>query len=104
MSQTETVTIRLPAELKTKLTALAASTNRSKSWLAAQAIATYVDEQSWQIQQIEEAVALADSDKATWVPAAEVDKLLEIGVPNYQDLLDRLKYLETVVGVHQNPS
>lgn len=76
MSQTETVTIRLPTELKTKLTALATSTNRSNSWLAAQAIATYVDEQSWQIQQIEEAVALADSDKATWIPAAKVDEWL----------------------------
>jgi RHH-type transcriptional regulator, rel operon repressor / antitoxin RelB len=76
MSQTETVTIRLPAELKTKLTALATSTNRSKSWLAAQAIATYVDEQSWQVQQIEEAVALADSDKATWVPTTKVDEWL----------------------------
>jgi RHH-type transcriptional regulator, rel operon repressor / antitoxin RelB len=76
MSQTETVTIRLPTELKTKLAALATSTNRSKSWLAAQAIATYVDEQSWQVQQIEEAVALADSDKATWVPATKVDEWL----------------------------
>jgi len=63
MSQSETVTIRLPAEVKGKLEALAAS-NRSKSWLAAQAIAAYVEEQSWQIQQIEEAVALAESEQA----------------------------------------
>ncbi len=64
MSQSETVTIRLPAEVKGKLEALAVSTNRSKSWLAAQAIAAYVEEQSWQIQQIEEAVALAKSEQA----------------------------------------
>jgi RHH-type transcriptional regulator, rel operon repressor / antitoxin RelB len=76
MSQTETVTIRLPAEVKGKLAALAASTNRSKSWLAAQAIATYVEEQSWQIQQIEEAVALADSEQAQWVAGNEVDEWL----------------------------
>jgi RHH-type transcriptional regulator, rel operon repressor / antitoxin RelB len=76
MSQTETVTIRLPAEIKTKLAALATSTNRSKSWLAAQAIATYVEDQSWQIQQIEAAVTLADSDQATWIPATEVDEWL----------------------------
>lgn len=76
MSQTETVTIRLPAEIKTKLAALATSTNRSKSWLAAQAIAAYVEDQSWQIQQIEAAVTLADSDQATWIPATEVDEWL----------------------------
>jgi RHH-type transcriptional regulator, rel operon repressor / antitoxin RelB len=76
MSQTETVTIRLPAEIKSKLTALAASTNRSKSWLAAQAIAAYVEEQSWQIQQIETAVALADSNQATWIASNEVDEWL----------------------------
>jgi predicted transcriptional regulator len=77
MSQSETLTIRLPAEVKGKLEALAISTNRSKSWLAAQAIAAYVEEQSWQIQQIEEAVALADSDQAVWVEGAEVDAWLD---------------------------
>jgi RHH-type transcriptional regulator, rel operon repressor / antitoxin RelB len=76
MSQTETVTIRLPAEVKGKLAALAASTNRSKSWLAAQAISVYVEEQAWQIQQIEMAVALADSEEAVWTAAQEVDDWL----------------------------
>lgn len=76
MSQTETVTIRLPADIKAKLASLAHSTNRSKSWLAAQAIAAYVEAQSWQIQQIEDAVALADSDQASWVDATAVDEWL----------------------------
>jgi RHH-type transcriptional regulator, rel operon repressor / antitoxin RelB len=76
MSQTETVTIRLPSDVKAKLASLAISTNRSKSWLAAQAIAVYVEDQSWQIEQIEEAVALADSPQAEWVPATAVDEWL----------------------------
>lgn len=76
MSQSETVTIRLPVEVKGKLEALAASTNRSRSWLAAQAITAYVEEQSWQIQQIEEAVALAESEEAVWVEGAQVDAWL----------------------------
>ena len=76
MSKSETVTIRLPAEIKGKLEALAASTNRSKSWLAAQAISVYVEEQSWQIQQIEAAVVLADSEQAVWVEGAEVSSWL----------------------------
>lgn len=74
MSPTETITIRLPTEVKDKLTALAISTNRSKSWLAAQAITAYVEDQSWQIQQIEAAVALADSNQAEWIPATEVNE------------------------------
>ena len=76
MSKSETVTIRLPAEIKGKLEALAASTNRSKSWLAAQAISVYVEEQSWQIQQIEAAIVLADSEQAVWVESAEVEAWL----------------------------
>lgn len=76
MSKSETVTIRLSAEIKGKLEALAASTNRSKSWLAAQAIASYVEEQAWQVQQIEEAAVLADSDRAVWAEGAEVDSWL----------------------------
>jgi RHH-type transcriptional regulator, rel operon repressor / antitoxin RelB len=76
MTQSETVTIRLSAEVKSKLEALAASTNRSKSWLASQAIAAYVAEQSWQIQQIEAAITLADSDQAVWVENDDVNAWL----------------------------
>jgi RHH-type transcriptional regulator, rel operon repressor / antitoxin RelB len=76
MSQSETVTIRLSAEVKSKLEALAASTKRSKSWLAAQAIASYIEEQSWQIQQIEAAVTLADSGQAVWVENADMNAWL----------------------------
>jgi RHH-type transcriptional regulator, rel operon repressor / antitoxin RelB len=76
MTQSETVTIRLSAEVKEKLEALAASTKRSKSWLAAQAIAAYVEEQSWQTQQIEAAVTLAEGDQAVWLESADVDQWL----------------------------
>ncbi len=37
MSQSEIVTVRLTPEIKAKLDALAQSTRRSKSWLAAEA-------------------------------------------------------------------
>ncbi|WP_081980900.1 CopG family ribbon-helix-helix protein [Neosynechococcus sphagnicola] len=43
MSTSETVTVRLSPEIKSKLEALAQSTRRSKSWLAAEAIALYVE-------------------------------------------------------------
>lgn len=77
MSQSEPITVRLPLAVKQKLEALAVSTRRSKSWLAAEAIAAYVEEQSWQIQQIEEALVLADSDQAVWVDGEEVGSWLE---------------------------
>jgi RHH-type transcriptional regulator, rel operon repressor / antitoxin RelB len=76
MPQTETVTIQLPAAVKSKLEALAASTNRSQSWLASQAIAAYVEEQSWQIQQVAAAVTLAESNRAIWVEDSNVNEWL----------------------------
>lgn len=77
MSQSEVLTVRLTPEVKAKLDALAQSTKRSKSWLAAEAISLYVEQESWQIQKIEEAVAVADSSQAEWVKAENVDAWLE---------------------------
>jgi predicted transcriptional regulator len=77
MSQSEVVTVRLAPELKAKLDALAISTKRSKSWLAAEAIAQYLEQEAWQIERIEEAVALADSPAAQWVEWDTVDAWLE---------------------------
>jgi predicted transcriptional regulator len=76
MPPSETITIHLSADLKRQLESLATRTNRSPSWLAAQAISAYVEAQIGQIEQIETAVGLADSDQAVWVEAAEVDDWL----------------------------
>jgi predicted transcriptional regulator len=73
-TQTTTLSVRLPRSLKRKLERLAASTSRSPSWLAADAIATYVDLHAWQVGAIEEGVADADAgrlvdheDVAAWL-------------------------------------
>lgn len=76
MSNSETVTIQLPTEIKQKLDALANRTNRSQSWLVTQAIAAYLEEQTMQIQQIEAAIELADSDRAVWVEGETVETWL----------------------------
>lgn len=76
MLHSETMTVRLPAEVKQKLEALAKSTNRSRSWLAAQAISAYVEEQAWQIQQIEDAITISDSEAAVWVEGDTVQTWL----------------------------
>jgi len=67
MLDTTTITVRLDTALKQRLEDLATSTQRSKSWLAAEAIAAYVEQESWQIQQIEAAVQQADNSDAEWV-------------------------------------
>ena len=57
---TTTLTVRLPAQLKEGLERLACSTDRSKSWLAADAIRAYVDLHEWQVSEIGRGVAEAD--------------------------------------------
>jgi predicted transcriptional regulator len=61
MADSTTMTVRLSRELKGKLDRLAASTRRSKSYLAAEAIAEYVDANAWQIAEIRKAVRKADA-------------------------------------------
>ena len=55
-----TITIRLESELKQRLEQLAESMQRSKSFVAAQAIRDFVDLNEWQVQEIEQAIAEAD--------------------------------------------
>ena len=54
---TTVVTTRINAALKAKLEALARSTKRSKSFLAAEAIAAYVELNEWQIGEIAAGIA-----------------------------------------------
>lgn len=57
---TAAFTIRLDDEMLAKLDALAADTDRSRSWIAAKAIQDYVELNAWQIQRIKEGIAEAD--------------------------------------------
>jgi len=60
------MTIRLEDGIKNRLDQLANLTQRSKSFLAAQAIAAYVYTNEWQLAEIEAALAEADArDYAT---------------------------------------
>ena len=58
-----TMTIRLEEDTKARLDALAASTNRSRSFLAAEAIREYIALNEWQIGEIQS--ALTEADMAT---------------------------------------
>jgi predicted transcriptional regulator len=60
---TVTVSARLDTETINKLERLAKATARSKSFLAAEAIRAYVEEQAWQIEAIEEGIKEADQGR-----------------------------------------
>ena len=68
---TTVITTRIDAALKAKLEALARSTKRSKSFLAAEAIAAYVEINEWQIGEITAGIKELDSGKALSEEQAE---------------------------------
>ncbi len=56
-----TMTLRLEDDVKSRLEKLADSTQRSKSFLAAEAIREYVENNEWQIAEIKAAVKEANA-------------------------------------------
>ncbi|MBL8174224.1 MAG: CopG family ribbon-helix-helix protein [Bryobacterales bacterium] len=58
---TETLSIRIDSETKRRLDTLSKRARRSKSFLAAEAIAAYVESEEWQLGEIHAGVAELDS-------------------------------------------
>ena len=56
-----TMTIRLEVEVRDRLDQLAEATRRSKSFLAAEAIRAFVENNEWQIREIRAALREADA-------------------------------------------
>ena len=59
MAKSALLSVRMPEDLTDRLEKLARATERSKSFLAAQAIEEYVAVQEWQVAAIQEGVAAA---------------------------------------------
>lgn len=57
---TTTMTIRLEESLKTRLDKIAEATQRSKSFLANEALREYIDFNEWQIKEIKAGIKEAD--------------------------------------------
>lgn len=70
----ETLSIRLASDVKTRLEALSSRTNRSKSLLAAEAIAAYVETEEWQLGEID--AGLEERDRGQAVSHRRVSKWL----------------------------
>jgi len=58
-----TVSAKLEPSIAEKLDLLAKATARSRSFLVAEAIETYVKDQAWQIKAIQEGIEEADNGK-----------------------------------------
>ncbi|MBL8350167.1 MAG: ribbon-helix-helix protein, CopG family [Burkholderiaceae bacterium] len=65
--------MRLEDEVKDRLDRLAASTQRSKSFLAAEAIREFVENNEWQIAEIQ--AALGEADAGDFASDAELASL-----------------------------
>jgi predicted transcriptional regulator len=74
MSESTTISIRLEAAVKARLDHLAHATHRSKSFLAAEAIRTFVELNEWQIREIQ--TALQEADAGDFAKPSEVNKVL----------------------------
>ena len=70
-ADTMVLTTRIDAALNLKLEALARSTKRSKSFLAAEAIAAYVELNEWQIGEITDGIKELDSGETLSEQQAE---------------------------------
>ena len=71
---TTTLSVRIDTDTKKRLEAFARRARRSKSFLAAEAIAAYVEAESWQLDEIQ--VGLEELNEGRAVDHKEVAKWL----------------------------
>jgi predicted transcriptional regulator len=67
-----TINLRIPKRVKHGLEELARSTSRSKSFLAVEALDSYLKANAWQVEKINEAVAKLDAGAPT-IPHESVE-------------------------------
>ncbi|HET7922067.1 MAG TPA: CopG family ribbon-helix-helix protein [Gammaproteobacteria bacterium] len=63
MAATTLISVRVPKDVAKRLANLADATDRSKSYIAGQAIEEFLTLQEWQIKAIREGMAEADAGK-----------------------------------------
>lgn len=75
MSETTLISVRVPKDVAKRLAKLADATERSKSYVAGQAIEEFLTLQEWQVKAIREGIAQADAGKLS--PHGEAVKRLK---------------------------
>ena len=73
--RTSTVSAKLDPKVAKKLELLVKATDRSKSYLVAEAIETYVEAQAWQIEAIKEGIK--EADKEIFATERQVKKIFK---------------------------
>jgi predicted transcriptional regulator len=74
---TENMSVRITPETRERLDRIAASLDRSRNWLVAEAIDHYLDLYQWQTELIEDRLQKAESGEGHVTPHAEVMDRLE---------------------------
>ena len=85
MSKSETITIRVSSDLRAKLELLAESTNRSKSFLAGEAVSRFVESEAQIVEGIKE--GLADIEAGRVVPHEQAMKRIRATIANPRQML-----------------
>lgn len=75
MAETTLISVRVPKDVAKRLAKLAGATERSKSYIAGQAIEEFLTLQEWQVKAIREGIAEADAGKL--MPHEEAVKRLK---------------------------
>lgn len=81
MAETTTITVRIPLELKAKLDRLAVVTDRSRSFLALEALESYLQYELEIVDGILEGIADADAGRVT-----SSDEMEEMSAKLFKDL------------------
>jgi RHH-type transcriptional regulator, rel operon repressor / antitoxin RelB len=72
-----TLSVRISLEVCDQLRELCKATGRTKSFLAAEAIETYLTTQAWQVEAIKSAIKKADSKNAKFIEHNKVAEWLK---------------------------
>lgn len=76
MAKSTTMTVRIAPEVSEKLEALARDTNRTKAYLAGEAIADFVERNAWQVAHIKQALQEAKSG-SPGIPHHEIERWMD---------------------------
>lgn len=74
MPESSVLTLRLDPQLRKKLDRLSSAMNRSRSFVAGEAIREYVELNDWQIAEIKKGIA--EADRGEFASEAEVEKTI----------------------------
>lgn len=75
MAESAVLTLRLDSKLKDRLDRLSKATQRSRSFVAAEAIREYVSLNEWQIGEIRK--ALGEADRGEFATSQEVQRTIK---------------------------